>query len=679
MQLYLPNCLIIQTDPVSEGPNIKAYKEVLSAVALNLRVESPAVIEKLAGIEKSLILIIPKHSAQSLSPRQIQSALSLVENGAVLVSEGISPLTKQLGFRPGKTIAVSQLEEIAYPDVEIQWEKEEQVTILQPPEKSIVLNRESQSAEPIVCLLPRGRGNCLLLAAELNPQAGEAYARFPYFLQSLQRAGVAFPFRSERLSALFDYAYRLNENPDTLAEFWKETGIRALHVNAWNFYDGDQDAEAYLQKTIDACHRNGILVYAWLELPHVSIEFWQKHPKWREKTATGRDAHVDWRYGMNLLDPQCFQAVSEGLGKLIRQFDWDGVNLSELYFDTPAGKTSPEDFTPLNSIVRADFKQQTGIDPLDFFRKGSPNHWSKNAAGWKKFVDYRVKLEADLNERFVRLLSGFRNSSNSSLDVVVTYVDNIYDPSMREAVGADVGEMFGLLDKHDFTLVLEDPGTVWHLGPRRYAELAQTYSKLTAHTGRLGIDINIVDRDVKTYPTEKQTGTEFVELFCQAGLHFKTVMVYSESTLLPQDTSLVSAALASSVRGKTDGPGIRTQSPIAVVYRSGLMQADFEMDGNAWPCVHNGDVSLPAGSHFVSVADNQGKRHPHLIKLNGDLVSARYRDGTTIEFSYQSSSRSIAVFDAAPNSLQVDNEPAARITTAWTLLPRGSHKVIAAF
>lgn len=678
-RLYLPECLILRADSPQEDTDIKAYEDALDAVALSWRIEPPAGIEKLAASQSHLILIIPMRTAHSLTPRQVRSALRLVENGATLVSEGITPLSEKLGFRPGKPMPIAQLKEVAYPDVEISWENEDQVTPFQAPDGAIVLNRERNSGAPIVCLLPRGRGNCLLLAAELNPREGEAYARFPYFLHELRRAGVAFPFRSERLSAFFDYSYRSTEKPDVLAAAWRKTGIQALHVGAWSFYDSGEDDEAYLRKLIDACHRNGILVYAWLELPHVSTEFWNEHPEWREKTATGRDAQVDWRYVMNLIDPQCFHAVATELERLFRNFEWDGVNLSELYFDSPAGTAAPEDFTPLNSIVRSEFKQRSGIDPIDFFRKESPNYWKKNASGWKKFVDYRVRLERDLNERFMKLFYGFRCSFKPNLDMVVTYVDNIYDSSMREGVGADVGVMFGLLDRYDFTLVLEDPGTVWHLGPRRYAELAQTYSKMTRHTARLGIDINIVDRDVTTYPTQKQTGMEFLELFYQAGRHFQTVMTYAEQTLLPQDADLVSCALAPQIHGEIDNLGIRTHTSIPVVYCSGLKQAEFDVDGNPWPYVDQGDVCLPAGSHFISIDNNKDMRRAHLIKLNGDLVGARYAEGQTIEFSYSSHRSAMAIFDGVPRSLQVDDGASAKIQTAWAMLPRGSHRVRAAF
>jgi hypothetical protein len=301
--LYMPECVIIKTDSPQEDPAVKAYEEVLSSVSLNWRVEPAAQIERLRPTGNHLVVIIPMNAARALAPNQIESILRLVEIGAVVVSEGNSPLSEKLGFHPGKTIPVKHLEELAYPDVEISWEAEEQVTSFQAPDKATVLNREPASGASIVCMLPGGRGHFLLLAAPLSRSENKSYARFPYFLHELRRAGVAFPFRSERLTALFDYAYRMDADPEALAIEWRKAGIQAVHAGAWYYVDRDKKAEEFLRKMIDACHRNGILVYAWLELPHVSLGFWEEHPRWREKTASGLDAQIDWRYVMNLNDP----------------------------------------------------------------------------------------------------------------------------------------------------------------------------------------------------------------------------------------------------------------------------------------------------------------------------------------------------------------------------------------
>ena len=116
---------------------------------------------------------------------------------------------------------------------------------------------------------------------------------------------------------------------------------------AWHYYEPDPEPDAYLRRLIEACHRKAILVYAWLELPHVSEKFWDEHPEWREKTALLQDAQLDWRKLMNLTIRDCFQAaVPTGVTQLINRFDWDGVNLAELYFESLEGAANPARFTP---------------------------------------------------------------------------------------------------------------------------------------------------------------------------------------------------------------------------------------------------------------------------------------------------------------------------------------------
>src|SRR5258708_19884126 len=106
-----------------------------------------------------------------------------------------------------------------------------------------------------------------------------------------------------------------------------------------------------------ACDRKGILVYAWLELPNVSEMFWNQHPEWREKTAVLQDAQLDWRKLMNLTNRDCFQAVSQGVKTLVERFDWDGVNLAELYFESLERAPNPPPFTPLNAASPNHFRQ----------------------------------------------------------------------------------------------------------------------------------------------------------------------------------------------------------------------------------------------------------------------------------------------------------------------------------
>ena len=133
-------------------------------------------------------------------------------------------------------------------------------------------------------------------------------------------------------------------------------------------------------------------MYAWLELPHVSEKFWAEHPEWREKTALLQDAQLDWRKLMNLTNRDCFQAVSAGVRRLATRFDWDGVNLAELYFESLEGMGNASRFTPMNDDVRVLFRQQSGFDPIELFGA------RKDEASRQAFLEFRTELAARIRK-----------------------------------------------------------------------------------------------------------------------------------------------------------------------------------------------------------------------------------------------------------------------------------------
>jgi len=329
---------------------------------------------------------------------------------------------------------------------------------------------------------------------------------------------------------------------DYFAARWRKSGIAALHVAAWHFYEADPERDKYLAQLIEACHREGILVYAWLELPHVSEKFWDQHPEWREKTAVLQDAQLDWRKLMNLTNRDCFRAVSDGVKQLALRFDWDGMNLAELYFESLEGMGNPSRFTPMNDDVRAQFRREGGFDPIELFGV------RKDDAARKAFLDFRSELARKMQQEWLGELEDVKRQK-PHLDLVLTHVDDRYDTGMRDAIGADAARVLPLLDTHAFTFLIEDPATVWHLGAQRYQGIAERYLPLTAHREKLAIDINIVDRYQNVYPTKQQTGTELFELVHSASASFQRVALYFENSLLTPDLPLLPSAFGG---GKPD-------------------------------------------------------------------------------------------------------------------------------
>ena len=396
---------------------------------------------------------------------------------------------------------------------------------------------------------------------------------------ALADLGWTAPAQTTTLWAFFDSSYRIRADPDYLARRWRRAGIGVLHVAAWHNMEADGAQDAYLKQLIEACHRNAISVYAWLELPHVSEKFWADHPSWREKTAVGQDAQLDWRKLMNLQNADCRKEIGREINTLLGRFDWDGVNLAELYFESLEGAANPARFTPMNEDVRAEFKSANGFDPKLLFEAGSPYAAAAHPEALQKFLDFRAELASRMQREWLQTVDQSR-VAKPYLDVVLTHIDDRFEPGIRDELGADVARTLPLIEKRKSTLLVEDPATLWALGPERYARLADKYQQIAADRERLAVDINVVERYQDVYPTKKQTGVELLELVHQAAVSFGRVAVYFENSLEKQDLSLLPAAATSA---QVEESGVDEMNVDARALTRVAWQGPVEIDGKIWP------------------------------------------------------------------------------------------------
>jgi len=588
---------------------------------------------------------------------------SRVANGAYLILEGDSPTAESFGFRPTKeNVRITSLDDVHLPKLPIVWEKGLELPRYEVPPEANVFAKDRWTGAPMMAGFRRGTGAVLWLAV---PPGERGYERFPYLLHALTDLGLDPPFRSTRLWAFFDSSYRLRVDLDYFAARWRNAGIAALHVAAWHFYDPDPKRDAYLKRLIAACHAVGILVYAWLELPHVSEKFWDDHPQWREKTAVLQDAQLDWRKLMNLSNPDCFRAAAAGEKDLIGRFDWDGVNLAELYFESLEGLQNPSRFTPMNDNVRAQFRAAGGFDPIELFRT------RKDAPSQRAFLDFRASLARDMQQQWLAEIENIRHT-RGYLDVVLTHVDDRLDTSMRDAIGADSAQLLPLLEHHNFTFLVEDPATVWNEAPQRYEEIARRYRPLTPRQDRLAIDLNIVDRYQNVYPTKQQTGAELFEVVHSAAGAFAQVALYFENSILSPDLSLLPASAAVVSRAEAVGPKLMVDSPHGVALR---WSGPAMVDGLPWPVQSGPLLLLPAGAHSVEAGTNSPALQ--VTHFNGELTSAQSVDGNAVELSYRSSARAFAILNRKPVSVEIDGAETAPDPAGPNaiFLPRGQHLV----
>lgn len=596
---------------------------------------------------RELFLSLGFHEVQTSPVIAVQNARSAA---ALQILQGAAP-----GVTAGeKRVKVRSAVDALRPSLEIVWQHEETLPVYSLPPNAKVHTWERWTQAPLVASWKQDRQTFLWIATSLGEHG---YEKFPYLAQALVELGFAPPYRGRDLWAFFDSGYRARVDFDYLAAQWRRAGIAALHVASWHYFEADAEKSKELEQLIQACHRQRILVYAWIELPHVSERFWQQHPEWREKTGNGQDAQLDWRKLVNLHDPNCATAVAAGLNQMLTRFDWDGANLAELYFESLEGVANPARFTPMNATVRKEYTALKGHDPVTIFT---------NPERVQAFLDYRAALATKLQTEWLERLAAIRKLKPAGFDLTWTHIDDRFDTRMRDLLGADSSRALPLAKHYAATFLIEDPATVWNLGPRRYVEIAKRYPR----DARLAIDLNIVERYQDVYPTKQQTGAELFGLIHHAAQSFPRVALYFEKSILPPDYPLLSSAAA--IKPKRLGTNhYEAARPFGLAHPGALT-----VNGEPWP-VTDGEIAwLPAGKYAIAPATRQPDLR--ILDLNAELILAvARRDG--VEFEYRSTARALAQFSAPIAWLEIDGK---RVTPEWIdqsthviSLPAGQHRI----
>lgn len=626
---YLPAYKVI-------GANADPWAKIFQAIGISEAKQSASII--VAGKDANV------------------DVMRLAEHHLVVI-EGTGDAARRAGVRPGKETVVRQIEDRHAPAIEIVWQEATATQAVELPAGFTVFATDKISKAPLLAGRRTAGGGLLWMATSPGITGTE---RYPFLLQALVELGLTLPSRSSTLWAFFDSSYRLRADVDYLAKRWRKTGISALHVAAWHNMEANAEADAYLKNLIEACHRNAIVVYAWLELPHISEKFWEAHPAWREKTAAGQDAHLDWRKLMNLRNSDCAAAVAIEVNSLMERFNWDGVNLAELYFESLEGASNPARFTPMNAEVRQEFQKQAGFDPLELFKDGNKDR-QKNPQALREFLNYRAELASKMQEEWMNKVDSIRKKK-PYMDLVLTHIDDRFEHGMRDALGADVERTLPLMKASHSTLLVEDPATLWDLGAERYAKLAAEYRKLPVKLDDIAVDINVVERYQDVYPTKKQTGTELLQLVKQASTSFGNVALYFENSLEKQDMQLLPVAASMAVVKQEAVDELQVTGP---KQENVAWRGPVEINGRLWPMQAEDSVLVPAGRHKLTAAT--GKPAFTISDFNGNVETAQIH-GNRVDVSYRSRTRAIATTEATLTAVEVDG------SAFWKTQPGEKHQ-----
>lgn len=529
--------LWLERPAVAEANNQQSYRAVLETFGYETsRVKLAAFSNPLA--EPGTVLVVPGGASVRLREKQQQAIIRYLEAGGSVVADGRQEWLTKLGFRwLGQVVSVSAVTDLLFPGMPLRWQGRDPVERFTLPEGTRAFMADKESGQALAVTGQHGAGRYLWLAAPLDPHTPEGTSHYPYFPNYLSESfGARAPAGGPQLEAYFDPSFRAGAGLDDLAGAWRQWGIRAIYAAAWleSFPYG---------ALVEACHRRGLKVYAWFAFPAATRELWEGHPEWRERTATGTDGRVGWRYSLNFQNAACFRAAMDWMSSVLQAHAWDGVNITELNYDADFTDYLRADrFVPMNEDVRRDFRRRAGFDPVRLFDAGSAYYSQRNPNALRKFLGYREEIVTDWHRRVLEELEPLRRTRR--WEVIVTMLDSLHKDWVRPALGVDSRRIVKLMKRFDFTLQVEDPAHFWMDSPDRYRRFARTYLKLVPNRRRLMFDVNVMaDRDISrtALPSATATGVELARSIAAAASPSGRVAVYSEHTVPAQDWVLLRA------------------------------------------------------------------------------------------------------------------------------------------
>ena len=636
-----------------------------------------------AGIN---LLLVPYAFVDSLRDEDYDAITRFVREGGNVVTDMPTELAQELGIVSGGTrLRVTRVRDRLYPDERIVWPYAELATKFDAEGIDNVFCVDEETEAPLAVGKSFGKGKVLYFSTRFDPRSREGYSLYPYLLEYIGRYFRLGPVvRRDRLEVYFEPGSRARTmSTEALIRHWVRLGVGALHVSGWHQWSKYTYDYGRL---IALAHANGILVYAWLEPPQVSQKFWTDHPSWREKTIDDDDARASWRYPVALTDTACLRSMEEEYRTLLEQFDWDGVNLAELYFDSGRGFLDPRLFTPMHPSALRDFRRRYGFDMDEVFDTASTNYWQKSPGARRAVADYRVEVLDGVYRRLLGML-GTVAASRPGFQVIVTAMDSYSAPELREYLGVDMASVLALQKQYGFTLQVEDPERMWATKPAREEEIGERYAALLGGRAHLMLDLNVVSvrkpDQVTPFPTLIQTGTESVQLVRHASLGAPRLTIYSESSVNPQDIKFFPFALASDVSCRRTAAGYAVSSPGSFTLKLPPEVRVIRVDGALHAPSRENAFLIPAGNHTIdageegSPAFSTHELEARILSFTGNLLS--FSQGLrSVSFAYESETRALVALNREPTAVAIDGETVActalRGNDCFTVaLPPGRH------
>jgi uncharacterized protein YdaL len=643
-----------------------AYNDQASMAAVfgsvSIAVDTIFVGEPL-DLSRHNLVLVPFAFVDSLRMDDYAALVRYVREGGHLITDTKNYLIDDFGVQFGATtLKVSRVLDAYFPEERIAWRYPELMTKMEADDVDEVFCTDNATGAPLVIGKRVGKGQIIFIATRFDPYSQQGYSLYPYLMAYVRKYFQLAPVvRQDALEMYFEPGFRHTQSIEYLVRQWVQQGIRRIHVAGWHKYP--KYTYDY-KRLVNLAHANGILVYAWLEPPQVSQKFWQDHPEWREKNYKGEDVRPSWRFPVALTDDRCLTALTEEYATFLEAFDWDGVNLAELYFEAGRGFDDPHLFTPMHESARKEFRWRYGIDLRAIFTPQSAVYWKTHPGVRNTVTTYRV---AKLEEIYRRLLHRFGDIAQhrSGFEIIVTAMDSYGSPELRETIGVDMKSILRLQREFGFALQVEDPEVRWSTDPTRYVAMGARYAKEMGGPQKLLLDLNILSfrkqEAVTPFPTLTQTGTESFQMVRSASLGAPRSTIYAESSVNPQDMIFLANAYAGRVHYDRTGEGYSVDAPHSFTLRLPIEVNEILLDGVPASPVRDNRFTIPAGRHVVipvrtvSGGLSSTQFYPRLLSTTGSLLTCEYTM-RSMTFTYETNGRCIVMVNREPREVLVDGE-----------------------
>jgi uncharacterized protein YdaL len=614
-------------------------------------------------LKKYNLLIIPNAIVDSLEDKDFDIISAFIQNGGNIITDTKNEVATELGIKfTENKLRVIRLRDKFFPEEKISWRYAELVNKIEiePADETFCFDEITEM--PMVIGRQIGKGKLLFFNSQFDPYSRMGYSLYPYLMEYVKRYFNLRPiFRKDNLEVFFDPGFRHTYSVENLVKQWVNQGIRIIHAAGWHEY---QKYTYDYKRLINLAHANGILVYAWLEPPQVSQKFWNDHPQWREKNYKNEDVRPSWRYPVALTDDSCLAAMNIEFRKFLESFDWDGVNLAELYFEAAKGLEDPKYFTPMHRSARNEVMKLYGIDLQKIFDPASSSYWKNSNDIKNKIIQYRIKKLDSVYNLFLDTFTQVAKKK-SGFEIMVTAMDSYGSPEVKEYLAVDMGNIIKLQKKYGFSLNVEDPENLWSNDPARYSEMGKFYSQIIGNNSKLLLDLNILnfrkENVITPFPTLIQTGTESFNLINAASIGAPRCVIYSESSVNAQDLSFFPYAASIGIEYKTLENGYEVNSPNSFEIKLPKNVKEIRLDGNPISPFRDNIFPIPAGKHIITFSNlavtsfSTNELQAKILSFTGNLMSIAY-GMKDIKFAYDSQTRTLLSLNREPTWVKVDRQ-----------------------